>query len=119
MPYIDGFLLTVPTRQLAAYKKMATAASKVWAEYGATQYVETAGDDLKVKGMASFKKAAGAKASETVIFSWVSWPSKAFRNSANKKIMADPRLGKMMEKYAVKMDMKRMCMGGFKTLVNK
>jgi uncharacterized protein YbaA (DUF1428 family) len=119
MAYVDGFLLVIPTKQLAAYKKMATAASKIWGEYGATQYVETAGDDLKIKGMGSFTKAAGAKKNETVVFSWVTWPSKGARNKANKKIMADPRLAGMMDKYTVTMDMKRMCMGGFKPIVNK
>ena len=112
MAYVDGFLLTVPSKQLAAYRKMATKASKVWTEYGAIQYVETVGDDLKIKGLASFAKAAGAKKGETVIFSWVMWKSKAARNAANKKIMADPRIGKMMAESKVKMDMKRMCMGG-------
>jgi len=119
MPYVDGFLLAIPTKQLTAYRKMAAKASKVWLEYGAIQYVECAGDDLKIKGMASFTKAAAARKNETVIFSWITWKSKAARNSGNKKIMKDPRIAKMMQQSEVTMDMKRMCMGGFKILVNK
>ncbi len=119
MPYVDGFLLTIPTKHLAAYKKMATKASKVWTEYGAIQYVECLGDDLKIKGMASFTKAAGAKKGETVVFSWVMWKTKAQRNSANKKIMKDPRLAKMMQEAKIPMEMSRMNFGGFKVAVQK
>ena len=30
MSYVDGFVVPVPTKQLAAYRKMARRAGKVW-----------------------------------------------------------------------------------------
>ena len=115
--YVDGFLIPVPKRKLSAYRRIATRAGKVWMELGALAYVETAGDDLKVKGVAPFTRAARSKAGETVVFSWIVYKSRAHRDAVNKKIMKDPRIAKMM-KEASNFDMKRMAYAGFKTLVD-
>lgn len=117
MPYVDGYVLPIAKKHVAAYKKIATKASKVWLDHGALHYAECVGDDMKIKGMVPFTKASGAKAGETVIFAWVTYKSKAHRDSVNKKVMTDPRLAKMMEPGAMPFDCKRMVYGGFKTLV--
>ena len=49
MKYIDGFLLPVPKKNLAAYRRMAQKAGKIWRELGALEYRECIGDDLAVK----------------------------------------------------------------------
>ena len=117
MKYVDGFVLVVPTKNLAAYKKVATAAGKVWRKYGALEYVEAEGDDLKVKFGISFTKLAKAKRGETVIFSWIVYKSRAHRDQVNKKVMADVSMKKIMEKGPMPFDLKRMAYGGFKFLV--
>jgi uncharacterized protein YbaA (DUF1428 family) len=117
MKYVDGFVLAVPTRNLAAYRKMSTAAGKVWRKHGALEYVEAVGDDLDVKFGLSFKKLVKPKRGETVIFSWIVFKSRAHRDQVNKKVMADPILKKMMEKGPMPFDVKRMAYGGFKFLV--
>lgn len=116
MPYVDGFLLAVPKAKLAAYRRMAAAASKVWRDLGALEYRECVGDDLDVQFGVPFTKAAKAKPNETVIFSWIVYKSRADRDRINKKMMKDPRIEKMM-KGPMPFDMKRMSMGGFKVLV--
>jgi uncharacterized protein YbaA (DUF1428 family) len=118
MPYVDGFLLPVPKKNLAAYQKMAKAAGKVWMDHGALEYRECVGDDLNIKGMLSFTKQLATKANETVVFSWIVYKSKAHRNAVNKKVMKDPRLNSMMGGKDMPFDMKRMCYGGFKTIVD-
>ena len=117
MPYVDGFVIPIARKNLAAYQKMAKSAGRIWRELGAIDYYECAGDDLKVKGMGSFEKLAGAKAGETVVFSWITYKSKAHRNAVNKKVMADPRIAKMMQGKSMPFDVKRMAYGGFKVIV--
>ena len=116
MSYVDGFVLVVPKKKLPAYVKLARKASKVWREHGALDYRECVGDDLKVKMGLPFPKLAKAKAGETVIFSWISYKSRAHRDKVNAKVMADKRLFDGMPKE-MPFDMKRMAYGGFKTLV--
>jgi uncharacterized protein YbaA (DUF1428 family) len=116
MSYVDGFVLVVPKKKLPAYVKLARKASRVWRDHGALDYRECAGDDLKVKMGLPFPKLAKAKAGETVIFSWISYKSRAHRDKVNAKVMADKRLFDGMPKE-MPFDVKRMAYGGFKTLV--
>ncbi len=120
MPYVDGFVIAVPKRKLATYRTIARAAGKVWREHGCLDYKECAGDDLAVKGMMSFPKLARLKPGETVIFSWITYKSKAHRDSVNKKVMQDPRMGRMMEKMKKNppFDLRRMSYGGFRVIVD-
>jgi uncharacterized protein YbaA (DUF1428 family) len=116
--YADGFLLSVPKRKLTAYRKASRKAGKIWKEYGALEYVECAGDDLKVKMGVPFTKAARARAGEAVVFSWIVYKSRADRDRINKKVMKDPRLADMMDPKSMPFDMKRMAYGGFRTIVD-
>jgi uncharacterized protein YbaA (DUF1428 family) len=85
---------------------------------GALQYVEAAGDDLDVKFGVSFKKTMKIKPGETVLFSWIVFKSRAHRDRVNAKVMADPRIAKMMENRKMPFEVKRMVYGGFKYLVD-
>jgi uncharacterized protein YbaA (DUF1428 family) len=118
--YADGFLLAVPKRKLAEYRKISQKAGKVWKEYGALEYIESVGDDLKVKmdmGL-SFTKAAKPKPGEVVVFSWILYKSRGDRDRINKKVMKDPRLANMMDPKSMPVDMKRMTYGGFRVFVD-
>ena len=116
MSYVDGFVLVVPKKKLAAYKRMATVAGKVWRDHGAIDYRECVGDDLKVKFGMPFTKLAKTKASETVVFSFIVYKSRAHRDKVNAKVMADKRITASMT-MEMPFDPKRMAYGGFKTLV--
>jgi uncharacterized protein YbaA (DUF1428 family) len=120
MAYIDGFLIPVPRRSLAAYKRISTRAGKIWKEYGALEYRECRGDDLNDKGMGtSFPKRTKVKSGETVVFSWIVYRSRAHRDAVNRKVMKDPRMEKMMnDPKAMPFDGKRMSYGGFKVFVD-
>ena len=116
MPYVDGFVLVVPKKNVQAYRRMALKAGKVWKEHGALEFRECAGDDLQAK--MGFPRLMRLKRGETVFFSWIVYKSRAARDRINAKVMKDPRLKKMMNQTAMPFDMKRMVYGGFKTLVD-
>lgn len=115
MSYVDGFVLVVPKKKIPAYTKIARLAGKVWREHGALDYRECAGDDLKVKFGMPFTKLVKTKPSETVVFSYIVFKSRAHRDKVNAKVMADPRLQKLPPDMPF--DPKRMAYGGFKTIV--
>jgi uncharacterized protein YbaA (DUF1428 family) len=115
MPYVDGFVVAVPTKNLAEYKKMARKAGKIWIEHGALSYTECVGDDVPVGKVTSFTKAVKLKPGETVIFSWIEYKTKRDRDAVNKKVMADPRL--QMDMSDAPFDAKRMIYGGFKSVI--
>ena len=117
MKYVDGYVLPVPRKNLAAYRRMATTAGKVWREHGALEFFECVGDDLKTKMAASFPRTIKLKPGETVVFSWIVFKSRAHRDAVNTKVMKDPRLAKMMDMKAMPFDSKRMVYGGFKVMV--
>jgi uncharacterized protein YbaA (DUF1428 family) len=116
MSYVDGFVLPVPKKNVAAYRRMARKAGVIWKEFGALQYMECVGDDLNTKFAATFPNALKIKAGETVFFSWIVYKSKAHRDSVNKRIMKDPRIAKLMGPKPP-FDCKRMLYGGFKPVV--
>lgn len=117
MAYVEGFVLVVPKKNVAAYKKMASVAAKVWKKHGALEYYECVGDDLKVKMGLPFPKMTKAKPNETVVFSWIIYKSKASRTAVLKKVMKDKKLAESCDGKNMPFDVKRMAYGGFKPLV--
>ena len=118
MNYVDGFLLVVAKKNLKAYRSLAQKAGKVWREHGALQFTECVGDDLAIKMGIPFPRRVAAKAGETVVFSWIVYKSRAQRDAVNAKVMADPRMLKMMTMKMHPFDCERMSFGGFKVLVD-
>ena len=117
MAYVDGFVLPVPKKNLAAYRRMSTKAGKIWREHGALEYHECVADDVQPGKTTSFPQAVKLKPGEVVVFSWIVYASRAQRDRINKKVMSDPRLGSMMDPKSLPFDGKRMFWGGFKPLV--
>jgi uncharacterized protein YbaA (DUF1428 family) len=117
MPYIDGFVVPVPKRNLKAYRILSTKAGKIWREHGAIDYWECVADDVKPGKVTSFPQSVKLKAGETVLFSWIVYKSRAHRDQVNARVMADPRLDKLMAGKRAPFDAKRMIYGGFKPLV--
>ncbi len=117
MKYVDEYVLPVP-KNLAAYRRMAQKAGKVWREHGALQFRECVGDDLKTIRVKSFPSIVRPKRGEKVVFSWIVFKSRAHRDSVNAKVMKDRRLAKMMDIKAMPFDSKRMVYGGFKVMVD-
>jgi uncharacterized protein YbaA (DUF1428 family) len=117
MPYVDGFIVPVPQKNLQAYRSLARKAGKVWREYGALEYRECVADDVKVGKWTSFPQSVKLKPGETVVFSYIVYKSRAHRDRVNAKVMKDPRLKGMMDPKAMPFDGKRMIYGGFKLLL--
>lgn len=121
--YVDGFVLVVPKDKITEYKKMAMLGAKLWKKHGALDYKECVGDDLTPdsQGMPilQFPKMTKCKPEETVVFSYITFKSRAHRDSVNAKVMKDPLMND--PKYKDKpmpFDMKKMAYGGFKVLVS-
>jgi uncharacterized protein YbaA (DUF1428 family) len=114
--YVDGFIIPVPRKNLAKYKKMAKLAARVWKDHGAIDYVECMADDVKKGKVTSFPQAVKLKPGEVVFFSWATYKSKSDSNRAMKKIMADPRF-ENMGPNTMPFDGMRMFWGGFKPMV--
>ena len=117
MGYVDGFVIPVPQKKLKDYRRLAKVAAKVWREHGALEFRECVADDVKVGKWTSFPRSVKLKGSETVIFSYIVYKSRADRDRIIAKVMKDPRLAKMMDPKAMPFDGKRMIYGGFKLLV--
>jgi uncharacterized protein YbaA (DUF1428 family) len=115
--YVDGFVIPVPRKNIAAYTKMARLGRRVWMDHGALDYRECIGEDLKPKGVTPFARLFGAKPTETIVFAWITYKSRKHRDAVNAKVMQDPRMQKMMAKGAMPFDAKRMAYAGFSTIV--
>ena len=117
MSYIDGFVIAVPTANRQAFHDHARSFDPLFLEFGATRVVETWGDDVPDGTLTDFRRAVNATADETVVFSWVVWPSKEARKTAWEKIMADPRM--QQDSNPMPFDGKRIIYGGFEPIVER
>ena len=115
--YVDGYVLPLPKKKLAVYRRMAQKAGKIWREHGALQYRECIGDDLAVKQVMPFPKGIRSKPGETVVFAYIVYKSRAHRDKVNAKVMKDPRLAGMCDIKDMPFDCARMLYGGFKVIV--
>lgn len=121
--YVDGFVLPVPKKNLKAYQRMARVAGKIWKKHGALEYLECVGDDLKPDmgpfKIATFPGKIKPKPTETVVFSFIVFKSRAHRDRVNAKVFNDPVMNDPKQKdKPMPFDMKRMLYGGFKVIVD-
>jgi uncharacterized protein YbaA (DUF1428 family) len=116
MTYVDGFVAAVPTANRESYRQHAQKAAVLFKEFGALSVVECWGDDVPEGKLTSFPMAVKRKDDETVIFSWITWPSRQVRDEAWKKVMEDPRM--RPENNPMPFDGKRLIYGGFETIVD-
>lgn len=115
MNYVDGYVLAVPTAKREAYTRLAQQAAAVFKDHGALAVVECWGDDVPEGKLTSFTMAVKRKDDEAVVFSWITWPSKAVRDAGMKKSMEDPRMKEGMDNTPF--DGQRMIFGGFQVIV--
>ncbi len=115
MSYVDGFVTPVPNAKREAYRKHAEEAAVLLKEHGATGVVECWGDDVPEGKVTSFSMAVKLEAGEAVVFSWITWPSRAVRDEGWKKVIADPRM--QPDVMSMPFDGKRLIYGGFEVLL--
>ena len=117
MTYFEGFLVPVPEANKDAYRKQASDAAPLFQEFGVQRHIEAWDSDVPEGKVTDFRKAVDAKPDEKVVFSWFEYPDRQARDSANEKIMNDPR---MKEQFSdMPFDGKRMIMGGFDAIVEE
>lgn len=110
--YVDGFLAAVPTARKEAYLRTAQASAEVFAIHGALQVVECWGDEVPEGQLTSMPMAVCLQPDETVVFSWIVWPSKEVRDAGWESAMADPRMPR-----ETPYDADRMIFGGFRVML--
>jgi uncharacterized protein YbaA (DUF1428 family) len=116
MSYVDGFVAAVPTRNREQFRRHAELAAHVFREYGALRVVECWGDDVPHGKQTDMHMAVKAKDGETVVFSWIEWPSKAARDAGFEQLMKDPRMAP--DRNPMPFDGARMIFGGFAPLLD-
>lgn len=120
MSYVDGFVIAVPTANKAKFTDHAALADPVFMELGATRIFECWEDDVKDGKVTDFRRAVAAKEDESIVFSWIEWPSKEVRDAAFAKMMDgslnDPRMDPA--KNPMPFDGMRMIFGGFTPVVS-
>ena len=117
MSYVDGFIAAVPTKNKEKYIEHAKIAAIVFKEYGALTIVETWEDDVPEGEVTSFPLAVKKEKDESVVFSWVTWPSKEVRNTGWQAMMEDPRMDPA--KNPMPFDGKRLIYGGFNMIIEQ
>ncbi len=116
--YVDGFVLPIPKKHAALYRRIAKQAGKIWRDHGALAYVECVADDVKPGKWTSFPQAVKLKKGESVWFSWIVFKSRAHRDRVNAAVLKDQRMQKMMGPDVQRaFDGRRMVYGGFKAAV--
>ena len=118
MRYVDGFLIPVPKKNLAAYARIARQAGQIWCKLGALEYRECVGDDMRVSMGIGFPRRLRLKRGEAAVFSWIVYRSRAHRDRVNKKVMKDKQILAMMQDTVMPFDVKKMTYGGFRVLVD-
>jgi len=114
--YVDGFVVPVPTAKKDAYRQFAAKHAPIFLEFGATRVVEAWGDDVSEGKVTDFRRAVQATANESVVYSWIEWSSKADRDAAWQKVMADERM--KPDHANTPFDGKRMFYGGFAPILD-
>ncbi len=119
MPYIDGFVIAVPTANKQAFIDHANKGDSVFIELGALRVIECWGDDVKEGQWTDFRRAVAAKPDETVVFSWIEWPDRATRDAGMARMETMVNTDERMSPQTNPMpfDGKRLIYGGFAPVV--
>ena len=118
MRYVDSYVIPVPKKNLAAYRRMAQKMGKIWKKCGALKYIEAAADDVQKGKWTSFPQSVKKKPGETIILGYVVYKSRAHRDSVRRKAWNHPQMKGICQSKSMPFDGKRMFWGGFKTFID-
>lgn len=114
MPYIDGFVVPVPTAKREEYRAHEAKWWPFFRDLGAQTLVVGWGDEVPPGKQTDFLRSVDAREDETVVFCWMTWPDKATRDKAYKS-MESSMAGQDMSDMPF--DGKRMIYGGFEPIL--
>jgi len=117
MTYVSGFVAAVPNANRERYLADAIVAAEVFKEFGAIRVVECWGHYVPDGVLTSFPLAVKAEPDESVVFSWIEWPSVEVAKESMEKAMHDPRMKPMQGDMPF--DGKRMIWGGFEMILDR
>ncbi len=117
MAYIDGFLIPVRNEDRETYRAHELKWWPSFREAGALTLVVGWGDDVPPGKQTDFLRAVDLKEGETVVLAWMTWPDKATRDAAYKKMEEQAKTDAEMTPEAMPFDGKRMVWGGFAPLI--
>lgn len=117
--YVDGFLLPLKKENVAAYRRIARQAGRIWREHGALDYKECVGDDMNPECGLPFPRQMKLRDGEVAVLAWIVYRSRRDRDRINAAVQEDPRMAKMCDPKSVPFDVKRMVYGGFEVLVDQ
>lgn len=112
MTYVDAMVAAVPTANRESYRAHAEHAAGIFKEHGALSVVECWGDDVPDGKVTSLPMSVKKREDETVVVSWILWPSREVRNASMPKVMEDPRM-QAAPISPLPFDGTRMIFGGF------
>lgn len=115
MDYVEGFVTAVPTANKEKYITHCQLVAALFKKHGALSYVECWGEDVPDGEVTSFPMAVKCRADETVVFSWISWPSKSQAKQGMAAVMKEYD----KEENPMPFDTKRIIYGGFEMVVNE
>lgn len=117
MEYIEGLVAAVPTENKDKFIEHARVAAAIFKEHGAIRVVECWGDDVPAGEITSFPMAVKCKPGETVVFSWIVWPSREARDAGMEAVMNDSRMSG--EENPMPFDGTRLIYGGFQMIMDE
>ena len=114
MAYVDGYVAAVPDANKQAYLEVAAKMAVLFKKHGAIRTMECWQNDVPEGKLTSFTMAVKREDTESIIFSWIEWPSKDVRDEAWKTMMSDPAMQGPNDLF----DGKRMIFGGFDVVMD-
>ena len=90
--YVEGSAIPVPSERKAEYIALIEKQASLFTELGATRFLDAWGDNVPDGERTDFRRAVKAEPGETVVLSFIEWPSKAVRDAGWPKAMEDPRM---------------------------
>ena len=117
--YVDGFVVPVKKDKVDAYRGDRRESGRAVARVRGATPTRSALPMTSSRQVDLVPAAASSsRTTRSSIFSWITYESKAKRDEANAKVMADPRMKEMMDVPDMPMDPPRMFFGGFEVIVD-
>lgn len=116
MPYIDGFVMAVPSDSKQEFVEYARLMDSIIMDFGAIRVMECWEDDVSVGEKTDMRRAVDANEGESIVFSFVEWPDKETRQRGHEQMQelmksGDERFNQ--EKHPAPFDGSKMIFGGF------
>lgn len=115
MTYINAMVAAVPDDKRQEFIDHAREFAGLFKEFGATRVIDTWADEVPDGELTSFPLAVKKEDGESVVVSFIEWPSKQVMDDAWARLMQDERMHAMQMPF----DGKRLIHGSFEVVVEE